>query len=74
MLSKSRRVRVVYDLDEIDHFFLIDGDFDYYLVPVAAVGGMHAITLADYEHFRVPRDPAPVRAELSAPAPSSATP
>jgi hypothetical protein len=65
---------VVYDLDEIDHFFLIDGDFDYYLVPVAAVGGMHAITLAGYEHFRVPRDPAPVRAELSAPGPSSATP
>jgi hypothetical protein len=57
MLSKSRRVRVVYDLDEIDHFFVIDGDFGYYLIPVASVGGLHAITLSAYEHFRVPRDP-----------------
>jgi hypothetical protein len=74
VLSKARRVRVVYDPDEIDLFFLIDGDFDYYLIPVAAVGGMHAITLSGYEHFRVPRDPAPLTAELNAPEPSSATP
>jgi hypothetical protein len=59
MLSKSRRVRVVYDPDEIDHFFVIDGDLNYYLFPMAAVGGLHAITLSGYDSFRVDRDPSP---------------
>lgn len=57
MLSKTRRVREVCDPDEIDHFFVIDGDFNYYLIPTACVGGRHGITLSGYEHFRVERDP-----------------
>jgi hypothetical protein len=58
-LSNSRGVRVVYDPDEIDHFFVIDGDLNYYLLPLPVVGGLHAVTLSGYEAFRVSRDPSP---------------
>lgn len=52
-LSTSRQGRRVYDADEIDDFFVIDGGLSYFLIPLAAVGGLHAIHLSAYERFRV---------------------
>lgn len=52
-LSTSRRERRTYTADEIDAFFIIDGDLTYYLIPLAAVGGLHAIHLRGYAHYRV---------------------
>lgn len=52
--STSRRARG-YDPDEIDYFFVIDGDFDYYLIPVAVVGGLLQISLSKYDRFRLDR-------------------
>ena len=43
--------RATYDPDEIDYFFVIDGDFSYYLIPVAAVGGLMAIRLSAYLQY-----------------------
>ena len=51
-LSTSGRRRT-YDPDDIDQFFIIDGDLEFYLIPVAAVGGRHAITLSRYGQFRL---------------------
>ena len=52
-ISNSGKERVTYDPDEIDYFFVIDGDFNYYLIPVAAVGGLMAIGLAAYSQYRL---------------------
>ena len=53
-ISNSGRARATYGPDEIDYFFVIDGDFGYYLIPVAAVGGLTAISLAAYLQYRLP--------------------
>ncbi len=58
--------RLTYDPDDIDYFFIVDGDLDYYLIPVSTVGGLHAISLSAYAQFKLSRG----FAELSAPAPS----
>ena len=52
--STSRRERG-YDPEEIDYFFLIDGDLEYYLIPVAVVGGLLQISLSKYQQFRLDR-------------------
>lgn len=57
-LSTSRRERRTYDPDEIDDFFIIDGDLNYYLIPVGAVGGLQVIHLAPYDGYRLDRSPA----------------
>ena len=54
-LSTSHRERRTYDPDEIDDFFIIDGDLMCYLIPVAAVGGLHAIHLAGYAQYQLPQ-------------------
>ncbi|MDF1489996.1 group I intron-associated PD-(D/E)XK endonuclease [Tessaracoccus caeni] len=54
-LSTTRRERRTYDPDEIDDFFIIDGDLNFYLIPVSTVGGLHAIRLDAYEPYRLPR-------------------
>ena len=54
-LSSTRKGRTVYDPAEIDFFFVIDGDFDCYLLPVDAVAGLHAIHLAGYAAYRLER-------------------
>ncbi|PUB24850.1 hypothetical protein C8K30_108106 [Promicromonospora sp. AC04] len=51
-LSTTRGERRTYDPDEIDDFFIIDGDLNYYLIPVAVVGGLHAIHLNAYGRYR----------------------
>lgn len=54
-LSKSgKKERSTYSPDEIDYFFVIDGDLSYYLIPVAAVGGLMAIQLSAYQPYRLP--------------------
>ncbi|WP_154402586.1 group I intron-associated PD-(D/E)XK endonuclease [Nocardioides speluncae] len=53
-LSTTGKERTPYDPDQIDHFFVIDGDLDYYLIPVARVGGLMAIQLSAYQGYRLP--------------------
>ncbi|WP_206446377.1 group I intron-associated PD-(D/E)XK endonuclease [Agrococcus sp. KRD186] len=53
-LSTSRGGRTTYSPDEIDDFFVIDGDCNFYLLPIDEVGGFHMIHLSGYERFRVP--------------------
>lgn len=54
-LSTSRGRRRTYSPDEIDDFFIVDGDLTNYLIPVCVVGGLHAIHLSAYEQYRLPR-------------------
>jgi hypothetical protein len=56
-ISTSGKSRSTYDPDEIDYFFVIDGDLSFYLIPVAAVGGLTAIQLSAYRDYLVPHDP-----------------
>ena len=60
-LSTTRGKRLPYDVDEIDDFFVIDGDLGYYLIPVRMVGGLHAIQLSAYEDQRLRQPPASCR-------------
>jgi hypothetical protein len=55
-ISNTGKMRRTYDPDEIDQFFVIDGDFNYYLLPVTAVAGLTAIQLSAYRGFRLLRD------------------
>lgn len=55
-ISNTGRTRTTYGPDEIDQFFIIDGDLDYYLIPVAAVGGLTAINLSAYRSYLLARD------------------
>lgn len=56
-LSTTAGSRQPYSIEEIDAFFIIDGDLNYYLVPVDRVGGLHAVQLSAYQPFRVPATP-----------------
>jgi hypothetical protein len=64
-ISNTGRERTTYDPTEIDYFFIIDGDFDYYLIPVAAVGGLTAIQMSAYQDYLLPRNPRSARAGRS---------
>lgn len=55
-ISNTGKERATYDPDEIDHFFVIDGEFNFYLIPVAVVGGLTAIQLSAYGDYRMPRE------------------
>ncbi len=52
-LSKSQGGHRTYTPDEIDEFFIVDGDLHCYLIPLAAVGGLQAIQLSRYAEYRV---------------------
>ncbi|WP_182349481.1 group I intron-associated PD-(D/E)XK endonuclease [Tomitella gaofuii] len=52
-LSTTRRERKVYCPEEIDDFFIIDGDLGCFLIPVAVVGGLQAVHLSKYDSFRL---------------------
>jgi hypothetical protein len=56
-LSSSRGETRTYDPDEIDEIFVIDGDFRFYLIPVAAVGGLTAIHVSAYRCFQLRTEP-----------------
>lgn len=53
-ISMSGSVRRTYGPEEIDDFFVIDGDFQLYVIPIAKVGGLQAIHLNRYQEFIVP--------------------
>ncbi len=55
-ISSAGGRRTTYDPDEIDYFFIVDGDFDHYLIPVTTVGGLTAIQLSAYQNYRLARD------------------
>ncbi|MFB7885715.1 group I intron-associated PD-(D/E)XK endonuclease [Microbacterium sp. NPDC056057] len=52
-LSTAHGGRRTYSTDEIDEFFIIDGELDYYVIPVADVGGLHAVHLSAYADYRL---------------------
>jgi hypothetical protein len=52
-LCTHRKSTHVYSPEEIDQFFVIDGDFNFYLIPLAVVGGRKAISLSRYGAYRV---------------------
>ena len=52
-LSSTRKGRTPYDPDDIDYFFVVDGDLSYYLIPARVVGGLHAVRLASYSQYQV---------------------
>ncbi|UDY25255.1 group I intron-associated PD-(D/E)XK endonuclease [Nocardioides sp. Kera G14] len=54
-LSTAERSNLTYDPDEIDHFFVIDGDLGMYLIPSRSVGGLQELRLSAYAEFRVAR-------------------
>lgn len=54
-LSTTRKETHTYGPDEIDQFFVIDGDYRYYLIPVAVVGGLTAINVSAYQDFLLPQ-------------------
>lgn len=52
LLDKSAS-REPYDPDELDFFFIIDGDLTVYVIPSRIVAGMTAINVGAYQQFRV---------------------
>jgi hypothetical protein len=42
-----------YDPDVIDYFFIVDGDYDMYLIPSRIVAGRVAIQLRTYRKYLV---------------------
>jgi hypothetical protein len=52
-LSTTGARRATYGPEEIDYFFVVDRDLTYYLIPLTAVGGLHAIHLSSYAAYRV---------------------
>jgi hypothetical protein len=51
--SHSGPGRRVYDPDEIDEFFIIDGELNYYRIPIQVVGGRKRAHLSAYAAYRV---------------------
>lgn len=54
-LSTTGKERTPYAPEEIDKFFIIDGELAQYLIPVEAVGGLMAIQLSAYPGYRLPQ-------------------
>jgi hypothetical protein len=44
---------VAYDPDEIDLFFIVDGDMTMYLIPSRAIAGRVGILLRTYKKYTV---------------------
>ncbi len=43
----------VYDPDDIDSFFVVTADLDYYFIPIEAVAGLSSINLRAYSSYLV---------------------
>lgn len=54
-LSTTRKEVRTYGPEEIEQFFIIDGDYNHYLIPVEVVGGLVAINLSAYRAYLLPR-------------------
>jgi hypothetical protein len=66
--------RNVYTPDELDCFFIITGDLDCYLIPLAAVGGFTGVNLSTYASFKVGSMSLEPSQDATPPEPSRATP
>ncbi len=53
-IRSSGDARTPYDPDDIDQFFVVDGDLNYYLIPVAVVAGLTSIQVSTYNAYRLP--------------------
>ena len=51
--SKRRQRLLAYDPDEIDLFFIVDGDMTMYLIPSRAIAGRVRILLRTYQKYIV---------------------
>lgn len=49
-----------YDPDDIDDFFIIDGELNYFLIPISVVAGRTGISLSAYQAFKVGNAGAPL--------------
>lgn len=56
-VTSSGRTPAPYDPDDLDYFFVIDGEFGYYLIPANVAAGRTGLSLRRYENFRVPSHP-----------------
>jgi len=52
--SNRPRGTIVYTPEEVDHFFVVDGDLRCYLIPLRIVGGFQVIYLRRYAAFALP--------------------
>jgi hypothetical protein len=54
--SVGNRARLVpYDPDQVDFFFIVDGDLTMYLIPSRVIAGRVGILLGNYSEFIVGR-------------------
>jgi hypothetical protein len=49
--SKKKRHVLAYSPDEIDLFFIVDGDMTMYLIPSRAIAGRVGILLRTYQKY-----------------------
>ncbi len=42
-----------YDPDEVDYFFIVDGEGSLFLIPVSVVAGMVSVETSGYSDYRV---------------------
>jgi PD-(D/E)XK endonuclease len=49
------RKTVLYDPEDVDFFFIIDGDMNYYITPIEEVAGRGSVTLSTLRHRKVSR-------------------
>lgn len=54
-VTTSGRIKTPYDPTEVDDFFIIDGELNYYLIPISVIGGMTALQLNAYQRYRLPQ-------------------
>jgi hypothetical protein len=52
VLDKSAS-KIPYDPDDVDYFFLIDGDGALYFIPSAALAGKTTVNVGAYSQYRV---------------------
>lgn len=52
-ISTTGKGRSTYDPEDIDLFFVVDGDLAFYAIPVAVVGGLQSIALSACQRYRV---------------------
>lgn len=50
-LATTRKEVHTYSPEDIDEFFIIDGDFNYYVIPLRVVGGLKSVSLAAYQPY-----------------------
>jgi hypothetical protein len=52
--ANGARTRCAYAPGEVDYFFIVTADDDYYLIPLAVTGGLGSLTLdSKYAAFKV---------------------